>query len=1110
MPKHIIIGLGGTGYEILRCLRRIIVERHPDKGLDEFPNTGFLYVDPDPPKDVDTPRWQAAGRSIALHASEVATIQPTGFDRILNNLANHPDLAKWLPVDQMVGLDVAATATNGAQQIRPFGRMLFSQYASLVKSKFLQRLNEVEQGEPGPTRVSLACSLCGGTGGGIFLDLAYSLKRWMSDRGRVSGFLVLPDVNTVFGDRYLPNAYAALKELNYFSVREKPAPGGVKPIRFHLNGDDEGIADNPFYNTYLFETHNQAEPQPVELSLPALWEMIAERLYLELTGELVPHVDAVIDNAQVQRAQYLLDPFNGNPQAQTFSSFGLSTILYPIDQISEIVAYRLSHRLAQRWRQERSAGDVTARVANLLNGLLLDDDHLLGNKSYHDAPEYPPVDVEVAAAVQNEIMTLPRENKSAALQRLHASYTATFRNVGMVQFYRQRRDAVAESAEVVLNLVRTRACNVLVDPQEGWAYALAEVDELIRQLKVKQAGYQSKFDSFPLAATNTRTALTGSFGLLTQAESAILRRERRVAEALEPVRALMATNRTATINSEAYGFGLALLGRVIADAEAFRAVLVEAGAILLEIIKSTAEKDKERSAFVAMQKADRRSFNGTMLFDPERVDQIVAAMDVEQALNNMQTAALAGGDLLDLLIPKAKPGDIVPPKDAEAQLQEVALAWLRARETLLSKSVADQLLESFPDPQSRVEEIKANLNRARPFVEFSGSELGLYRGQSRHAYSPDEQKNICVAGLLPEETGRRTSISVVSENVRDGGLPADNIHPLEDTRRIVFLSETTAFPLRLIRTVADLKKHYDNYLKAGAHRVALHIQRNFDPPLGDLFMASTEERATVEEEAFLVAWAEGWLKVELNERNGREEIAYHYLDAAIDKFRWLGSGWAEALSFWKSNDEGAAGSRQRATRSVAELLDKLETRDERMHFLGRLYGLLEALKQQYGVQSKHYERWDTIRMRFMKRHGERLLLPGETVEPAPFELRQPGGGVDTRADASSAVEQQFLEKLRSVHRQTGGKLSSAIETSLKLAGRRTGLDEAAVARLIGQVFADESKGLNEYRMLLRGLIETGPLTDEARSMLVGTMLDLNLEPADVDRVEAEESARLLR
>jgi hypothetical protein len=127
MAKKIVIGVGGTGLEVLRCLRRRIIEDYPDRGFAQFPRLGFLYIDTDPGaveiSDDNRKRWEVMGRSIELTPTEYIIIQAPAIGRILENLPSYPQVRDWLPILQLKGMDTVAKDTPGAQQIRALGRM---------------------------------------------------------------------------------------------------------------------------------------------------------------------------------------------------------------------------------------------------------------------------------------------------------------------------------------------------------------------------------------------------------------------------------------------------------------------------------------------------------------------------------------------------------------------------------------------------------------------------------------------------------------------------------------------------------------------------------------------------------------------------------------------------------------------------------------------------------------------------------------------------------------------------------------------------------------------------------------------------------------------------
>jgi hypothetical protein len=75
--------------------------------------------------------------------------------------------------------------------------------------------------------IYVVSSLCGGTGSGMFMDVAHRIRAQVRNNARVVGIFFLPDVleaeisSDLQRRRIRANAYAALKELNYFQETQQ-------------------------------------------------------------------------------------------------------------------------------------------------------------------------------------------------------------------------------------------------------------------------------------------------------------------------------------------------------------------------------------------------------------------------------------------------------------------------------------------------------------------------------------------------------------------------------------------------------------------------------------------------------------------------------------------------------------------------------------------------------------------------------------------------------------------------------------------------------------------------------------------------------------------------
>ena len=659
----------------------------------------------------------------------------------------------------------------------------------------------------------------------------------------------------------------------------------------------------------------------------------------------------------------------------------------------------------------------------------------------------------------------------------------------------------------------------------------------MRVLAVKRKQYADYHAGLPPKVKTTGVALDAAFGQLTQAENSLAFKASKTREALQRLSVVMPANRTSQIEQSSYDYGQRLLDRILSNLAELRQQLIEAGAAVARALDTVKTEVDSRAAFLEDLQKNTNKFNGSVLFDGGRVQQVMDAIDQGQAVAFIQDELLKGSDPLDALAAFRKAENDAPPENSAVDTLDrayrAAVDWLANHNVLQStrKNVADQLVESYPERGGRVSAIAANLRRAKPFVEFALDQMQAYQGHAQHAYTQDGTKDASLVGLMDDDQKRHANVVQVAQDIQAAGASPGDIRKISDTNQIIFVSETSAFPLRLLRDVGQLRQRYVTYTaKEGDLALPLLIEREYNPAIGDLFLVSEREREAFEmgQEAFLTGWSEGWLRVEKDTRENREEIRYRYTESDVSKYDPLGLDWETAFAFWMTDDARARGLRTRAIEQVRRLVNSLQTQSDRAAVLGRLYGLLDAMVASYpnGEQDERYIRWNAIRLRMVKRHG--LLRDGESVTkiavaiqdpnrpkaqaaaaqaPAPAVHAPVAPPQVTLAGGANPNEEKFLRFVRTAYQSGGGKLSSAMEEMLRANQRRLGLDEATAQRLIDSIFR-ASDGLTEYRMTLRAFLETGPLTDEAQALLVEMRVEQNLSNEDVDRIESEERARL--
>ncbi len=221
----LVIGLGQFGLLTLQRLRRAVRERF---GVGTLPHLRFLYLDTEP----DT--LQAISRSSAAVDPEefyLARLQrPSHYQQPRNDL---PPVTDWLPPSLLFRIP-KQPATAG---YRALGRLAFCDHYRPLLTRIRQEIEacttesalreaSAQTGLSFQTnypRVYLVTSLLGGTGSGMFLDLAYATKRMLDGMGYrmpdIHALLYLPEVSEGnVPPLGLANAHAALRELIHFSL----------------------------------------------------------------------------------------------------------------------------------------------------------------------------------------------------------------------------------------------------------------------------------------------------------------------------------------------------------------------------------------------------------------------------------------------------------------------------------------------------------------------------------------------------------------------------------------------------------------------------------------------------------------------------------------------------------------------------------------------------------------------------------------------------------------------------------------------------------------------------------------------------------------------------
>jgi hypothetical protein len=337
----LVLGVGQLGLTVLQQLRERLAARFGSP--EALPHLRTLLLDTDP--DVTRSATRGPGGA-ALPADDVVLAPLNRASHYLKAEPGKPPPVDWISPRILHRIPRSRVTTG----VRALGRVaLFDNYravarrlrAALDAARAPDALEQaarqtglgVRTNRP---RVYLVTGVAGGTGGGMFLDLAYAARALLRQAGYdapdVTGLLLVPPVDqSRTGALTVGNAYAALTELAYYG-----APGTAFAARYH---DGEGAVldpDPPFGCCVVL-------PLPEEGDEAAA-RAVAETAGLFLERDLCSPLGRAADLARAGRPAPPREA-----RGLSYRTFGLCRLSWPRRALVRAAARQLGRRLVQRW-----------------------------------------------------------------------------------------------------------------------------------------------------------------------------------------------------------------------------------------------------------------------------------------------------------------------------------------------------------------------------------------------------------------------------------------------------------------------------------------------------------------------------------------------------------------------------------------------------------------------------------------------------------------------------------------------------------------------------------------------------------------------------------------
>lgn len=375
----IIIGLGGTGQWVLTFVKKELLEI----GRGKMPsNVALLSFDTMPQATAETER-QGGDKEVKVGTIKLETdkefihVGGNAFRLAQKiNKGEHPHISKWFQAGHYLSAlpPAAFNLSEGAGAIRQFGRLsIFYDLSQPANSRIspyvynaLQTVRSTVTDEA-QLEVIIVGSFAGGTGAGMFIDMALLLRSLASDavagKHIVRGFFVLPRSFPIEKGRRqtetFARTFAAWRELNRFMIVDPNH--GIQTMVYHQRNRDFQIdVEKRAYDVcYLIDAvggrRTLAMKTPEQGIFPSIADAISAILDDKAGKKYTEHVTANLARA-----------FNNHKGEPMYSTMGTYAVKVPVYYVQQEFAHEMSIKMLDRVlapvRDER--GRVTGLMPN--------------------------------------------------------------------------------------------------------------------------------------------------------------------------------------------------------------------------------------------------------------------------------------------------------------------------------------------------------------------------------------------------------------------------------------------------------------------------------------------------------------------------------------------------------------------------------------------------------------------------------------------------------------------------------------------------------------------------------------------------------------------------
>lgn len=381
----LVIGLGGSGYDALSRAKEKMVNCFKMDKKGELKGIEFLEIDTD---DRDMKKCLEAPTFWGLKADEFKIFQNADIGAILRARNTGADvlpeeIAEWLdpniPVAQIV---------HGAAGIRQAGRLLLHLNAVEIIDVIKEKLDKIRQSvtlSKNPVNVVIFTGIGGGTGSGVFVDIAYIVRQCIkefSGQAFITGIMLMPDilsgdpnVDKITKENIKRNGFAALKELDHLMNLSETKDTFIQkfPGGFVVEETEEAIFDRCVLVSSMVEGRlllPNAKEHAYNIAAEMLIDMISNSSIVSKGSNDISRRDAALTNMK-----------NRKPANYVYTAVGGQAVYVDFDLVFNLfVKQVLDYDVNMTFTQEQVNAEVdkiwkNEQIEEAINWLVVDQNN---------------------------------------------------------------------------------------------------------------------------------------------------------------------------------------------------------------------------------------------------------------------------------------------------------------------------------------------------------------------------------------------------------------------------------------------------------------------------------------------------------------------------------------------------------------------------------------------------------------------------------------------------------------------------------------------------------------------------------------------------------------